>query len=110
MPRTVRTVLDSSKAGTTFPAGTAADVANGDTAVNDGRTLVLAVNSGVSTRTVTITPVLTVDGLAVAARTVSMPASTSKLLGPYEVGTYGDSLQISGDHTDLKFNFFRIPG
>ncbi len=110
MPRTAIAVTESSKGGTTLPAPTAADVANGNSVVNDGKTLVLASNAGASTRTITITPTATVDGLAPANRTVSLAASASKLLGPYEVGNYGDVLQISGDHADVKFQPLRVLG
>lgn len=107
MPRTALTIVDASKAGTTLPAGAAADVANGNSFPNDARTLVIAANSGVTPRTVTITPSIAPDGLAVAARTVALPASTTKLLGPYDIGTYGATLQISGDHADIKFQVIR---
>lgn len=110
MPRTAISVTDSAKAGVTLAAGTAADVVNGNSAVNDGRTLAICANAGVTSRTVTITPSATVDGLTVAARTITLPASTTKLCGPYDIGTYGTTLQISGDHADVKFQFVRIPG
>lgn len=112
MARTPLSIVESSKAGTTLPAGTTADVANGNSVASDGRSvIVIASNSNVSTpRTVTITPTATVDGLVPAARTVSLPASTSKVLGPYEVANYGTTLQISGDNADVKFQVIRIPG
>jgi hypothetical protein len=111
MPRTALTITESTKAGTTLPVGTAADVANGNSIVHDGRSLVIiATNSGVSTRTITITPTAAVDGLAVAARTISMAASAVKLLGPFELSTYGSPLAISADHADIKFQPVRIPG
>lgn len=107
MARTPLSITDASKGGTTLAVGTAADVSNGNSVVNDARTLVIAANAGVTPRTVTITPAVTVDGLAVAARTIALPASTTKLLGPYDVGTYGSVLAISGDHTDVKFQVIR---
>jgi hypothetical protein len=107
MARTPLTITDSSKAGTTLPAGTAADVVNGNSVVNDGRTLVIAANAGATPRTVTITPTATVDGLTAAARTVALPATTTKLLGPYDIGSYSTVLQISGDHADVKFQPIR---
>ncbi len=112
MPRTPLTnVVDASKAGTTLAAGVAADVANGNSLVHDGRSMiVIATNAGVSTRTVTITPTATVDGLIPAARTVSLAASAVKVLGPYDLANYSSTLQISADHADVKFQVIRIPG
>ncbi len=111
MPRTALTIVDSSKAGTVLAAGTAADVANGNSIANDGRSIiVIATNGGASTRTITITPTATVDGLVPAARTVSLAASAVKVLGPYDVASYSETLQISGDHADVKFQVIRVPG
>ncbi len=111
MPRTALAITDSSKAGTTLPAVTAADVANGNSVVHDGRSvLIIASNAGASPRTVTITPSVTVDGLTVGNRTISLAASASKVLGPYDLATYGTPLAISGDHADVKFQVIRIPG
>jgi hypothetical protein len=111
MARTLIPVVDTSKAGTTMPAEVAADVANGNYVPNDGKTLVLARNAnGASTaRTVTITLVGTIDGFAPAARTISIPAGASKILGPYEVVNYGSQLQLSGDNAELKFTPIRVP-
>lgn len=111
MPRTALTAVESSKAGTTLAAGTAADVANGNSVAHDGKSIVIiATNAGVSTRTITITPTATVDGLVPAARTISMPASAVKVLGPYDIGSYSEVLQISADHADIKFQVIRVPG
>ncbi len=110
MPRTALTVTESSKAGTVLAAGTAADVANGNSVPNDGKLLIVATNGGASTRTITITPAITVDGLAVSARTISLAASAVKLLGPYDTSTYSTTLAISADHADVKFQPIRAAG
>ncbi|BAL87298.1 hypothetical protein AMIS_20780 [Actinoplanes missouriensis 431] len=112
MARTPLTIVESSKAGTALPAGTAADVANGNSVASDGKSvIVIATNANVSTpRNVTITPTATVDGLAAATRTVALPANTAKVLGPYELANYSDTLQISGDNADVKFQVIRVPG
>lgn len=112
MPRTALTnIISPSKTGTAFPAGVAADVANGNSIVNDGRVLVIAINSGASPRNVTVTPTATVDGLVAAARTSAIPATSSILLGPWDVGNYSSVLQISGDNaTDVKFQIIQMPG
>jgi len=111
MPRTALTAVESSKAGTVLAAGTAADVANGNSVAHDGRSvIIIATNAGASPRTITITPTATVDGLVPAARTVSLAASAVKVLGPYDLASYSSVLQISGDHADVKFQVIRVPG
>lgn len=112
MPRTNINATSPSKTGTTLPAATAVDVANGNSVINDGRVVVIATNSNVSTpRNVVVTPTATVDGLTAAARTTPLPASSSMLLGPWEVSNYGEVLQISGDNaTDVKLQPIRFPG
>lgn len=112
MARTAIAVTDPSKAGTAMPAETAADVANGNSIPNDGKTIVLAHNTNASStaRTATITVTGTIDGFAPAARTVSIAAGATKVLGPYEVTNYSSTLQISGDNAELKFLAIRFPG
>jgi hypothetical protein len=112
MARTNINYTDPAKTGTTLPAPSAADVSNGNTVINDGRVLCIAKNSNVSTpRNVIVTPTATVDGLVPAARTTPLPASTSLLMGPWEVANYSTALAISGDNaTDVSFLFIHFPG
>ncbi|GAA0494763.1 hypothetical protein Ade02nite_19760 [Paractinoplanes deccanensis] len=113
MPRTALTnIIEPTRAGVAFPQGTLADAANGNSIVNNGRVMVIAINSSASTvRNVTVTPTATVDGLAAAARTSPIPTSSSILLGPWDVGNYGAALQISADSsTDVRFQIIRFPG
>lgn len=111
MARTAITVTDSSKAGTVLPSEVAADVANGNSVVNDGRTIILAHNTNAAStaRTATITVTGAIDGFAPSPRTVSIAAGATKALGPYEVTNYSSTLQISGDHAELMFRAIRIP-
>jgi hypothetical protein len=112
MPRTALTnIIEPNRTGVAFPAGVAVDVANGNSVSNNGRVVVIAINSGASPRNVTVTPTLTVDGLALPARTTPLPATSSVLLGPWDTATYGTTLQISGDNaTDVKLQIIRFPG
>ncbi len=112
MPRTAIAYTDPAKSGTTLPAPTAVDVSNGNSVINDGRVLCIAKNSnGATVRNVIVTPTNTVDGLVPAARTTPIPASTSLLLGPWEIANYSTTLQISGDNaTDVTFLFVHFPG
>lgn len=112
MPRTQINTTEPTRAGVAFPAGTAADVANGQFINNDGRVIVIAANSnGATIRNVVVTPTGTVDGLAAATRTSPIPVSSSIILGPWDVGNYSTTLLISGDNaTDVKFQAIHFPG
>lgn len=112
MARTPLTFTEPSRAGAAFPPGVTADVTNGNSAVNDGKIIVIASNSNVSTvRNVIVTATATVDGLVPATRTSPIPASSSIILGPWDVGNYSTVLQFSGDNaTDVKFQVIHFPG
>src|SRR4051812_29875691 len=106
MPRTALTnIVEPTRAGIAFPQGTLADATNGNSISNDSRIVVIGINSSASTiRNITVTPSTTVDGLAVAARTTPIPTSSSVILGPWDIGTYGTTLQITADSsTDVRF-------
>lgn len=62
----------------------------GDAFVNDGKTWLHIKNGDVSSKTVTIATAKTVDGLAVADRDVTIPASEERLIGPFPPTTYND--------------------
>lgn len=70
----LRTPEQLSRNGTT-PTFTAVDVL-GDRVVNDGRTLLRFKNANAASRTVTMSIPVTVDGQAVAGKTVVIPALT----------------------------------
>lgn len=112
MARTALTITDSSRSGTTLPAGTAADVANGNSVVgNNGSVMILAKNTNATStvRNVTIALVGKIDGQSVTARTIPVAAGATALLGPYDTTNYGSTLQINGDHAELTFQVIR-PG
>lgn len=113
MARTALTnIVEPTRAGVAFPAGTLADSTNGNSIANDARVVVIAANaSGSVVRNVTVTPTATVDGLAPAARTTPIPISSSVILGPWDVGNYSTTLQISADSsTDVRFQIVHFPG
>lgn len=58
---------------------------------NNGKQYLLVYNGSGSTRTLTITSQETVDGLAVADPTVSIPTLTSMLIGPFKPSVYNDA-------------------
>lgn len=68
----------------------AADVA-GDKFANDGRQFAYFKNASGGSITVTVVTAKTVDGLAVADRTVALAAGEEKLIGPFDKDTYNDT-------------------
>jgi hypothetical protein len=111
MARTALTIVDSARAGTVLPAGTAADVANGNVITNTGNILILAKNTNAAstTRNVTIAVTGRIDGLPVTARTIPIAPGVTQVLGPYDTTNYGSALAINGDHAEVTFQVIR-PG
>lgn len=60
----------------------------GDEFVNTGAEFILVTNGHTSDWVVTIATPATVDGLAVADRTVTIPDGESRLIGPFPKATY----------------------
>ncbi len=58
---------------------------------NDGRTLMIIEEKNAANCELGITPVKTVDGLAVSARTVDVTASQQWVLGPWAPEQYNDA-------------------
>ena len=58
---------------------------------NDGNTIMVCVEVNAGNNEITVTPVKTVDGLAVATRTVDVTASQTWILGPWPPEQYNDS-------------------
>ena len=83
----------------TDPAGDALDAVNSTTFPNSGRTVVRLVNTVASPAVVTIATVETVDSLALAADTRTVPASGTVWTGAYEPPVYGAVVKVSGPAT-----------
>lgn len=62
----------------------------GDSWANTGKEFIYINNGDASPVTLTIVTQQTVDGQAVADRTVTIPAGEFRLVGPFPVGTYND--------------------
>ncbi len=58
---------------------------------NNGRVFVHVKNDDGSSKTITIQTPGTVDGLAVADRTVDIPAGEERMIGPFSPGQYNQS-------------------
>ncbi len=78
-----------SKAGIVPSLGAAAG--GGDEFANDGETFLWVNNGGGGNITVTLVTQATVDGLAVADRTVTVNAGQQKFIGDLEKAIYNDT-------------------
>ena len=83
------TVQTISRTGLEPTYGSAA--AGGDEFANSGDEFIHIKNGDASSHTLTIETPATVDGLAVADRTVSIPAGEERMVGPFQAATYNDS-------------------
>lgn len=86
MARADLTVQEISRSGLN-PSYTAA-ATDGHSVENTGREFIHVKNGSGSSVTVTIQTPGTVDGLAVADRTVAVPASGERMIGPFAPGDY----------------------
>lgn len=85
------TPQDLSDVGIT-PTRTALSTSNTYYVANDGHVILLFEKTGAGEATITITTPLTENGLAVADRTLAVPASTGdKAIGPFSPRLYNDS-------------------
>ncbi len=90
MARTVLTVQEIARTGI-VPAYVAGDATNDHEFVNDGKTFVHVKNGGGAPIDVVFQTPGSVDGLAVADRTVSVGAGAEKMIGPFPTTTYNQS-------------------
>ncbi|MET0416060.1 MAG: hypothetical protein ABW022_08570 [Actinoplanes sp.] len=108
MPRTAIPVTAINKAGVAPPAETNGDVANNHSVSNDGRTVLLIRNNGATPRTASFRLAGAVDGQAITAKTVTVPATSSRYVGPFDTTRYGTTMQVDVDHADLRLSALRI--
>ncbi|MEU9560364.1 hypothetical protein [Streptomyces fumanus] len=102
-------VVTFTRNGNPMPTPVTGDVDQGHRMPNDGRTGLIVKNADVElAHAVTINLVRTVDGQAVVPRTVSVPASTSVALGPFNPGDYGGDVSIGVDSTSLSLLAVRV--
>jgi len=89
MARTILSVQDIARSGLE-PSYEAAN-ADGESVANNGRVFVHVKNGSGSSVTVTIQTPGTVDGLAVADRTVAIPAAEERMIGVFPPADYNQS-------------------
>jgi len=85
----VLTVQTVSRSG--LQPSLAAAAGGGDSFANTGNEFVYISNGGGGSITLTIVTQSTVDGQAVADRTVSVPAGESRFVGPFPTSHYNDA-------------------
>ena len=92
----------------------AAAAAGGDEFPNDGQTFVVIHNAhGSAARTITFVTPQTIDGLAVADRTVTVNAGVRKLVGPFQTGAYNNAndrvgMTYSDSGADINVAAFKL--
>jgi hypothetical protein len=85
----------------------AGDATNGHSTTNDGKVRILLTNVGGSSRTATFITQSTVEGLAVADKTVTVAANTTEWTSGWSVANFGRTLQIDVSHADLTLAALR---
>ncbi len=83
------------------------DTVNGHSAVNDGAVEIIVRNAdGAAAHNVTFNyaAATSVDGTALAGRVVSVPLSSTRKFYGFPQSTYGTTLSISVDSTQLKLS------
>ncbi|WP_369274509.1 hypothetical protein AB5J55_35330 [Streptomyces sp. R11] len=108
MPRTNIAATQASRSGTVLPAATAGDVTNGNSTANDGRVVLIVKNTGASSRTITFTTIVSVDGLTAPVRSESIPAGETQVFGPFSPNDYGSTLGYNVDNAELTINVIRV--
>jgi hypothetical protein len=97
-----------------------AGIADGHMFANDGRTFVRVANADAGgAHTVTFQTAVTVEGLAVTDRAVSIPASDFKVIGPFDRAVYNqqggadDGMVYvdyeNGLHASFTIEVYRLP-
>lgn len=109
------TPQDLTRAGSGLAPTLKSDMSASDTylVANDGRTVLYFENTGESSSVVTIVTPTTVDGNAVADKTVTVPATTGKrFVGPFPPHLYnvGNELTFTLTNADDVSNaVYRMP-
>lgn len=99
----VLSVVNSTRVSPGVDLAGAAAAGGGDSFVNTGTELVVFKNASVGSITVTLVTPATVDGLAVADRTVAVGAGETRLVGPFPPGIYNDTL-VSGGSVNMTYS------
>lgn len=108
MARTVTAVAVVTRAGIAPTTPANSDHTNGNTIANDGSVWIEATNADSVTRTLTITPNVTVDGQGVTPVTHALTAALVRRYGPFPVAVYGGQLHLDTDADLLKVAAYKL--
>lgn len=84
------------------------DTVNGHSVVNDGRTVLLARNSGASPYTVTVSFARTVQGQAVTAKTYTVAAGTEQWIKMFPTDDVGSTATFTVNNAAIKLLAFTL--
>lgn len=93
-----------SRDGVALASEQTGDSSNGHVITNTGRTLIIIRNADTSDHTATFVIPGTVDGQAIADRTVTVPASSSRVYGKFSTSVYGRTLAVNVSSSQLKLS------
>ena len=103
-------LTDIVRGGTTDPAEVNGNTVDGHTMPNGPGCFLEVRNASVGTPyDVGIKFANQVDGITVPARTITIPAASTRKIGGLPVDLYGSILNITAAHADLKFMGFKTP-
>ncbi|WP_158727282.1 hypothetical protein [Streptomyces sp. NRRL S-31] len=102
-------IVTFTRSGNAMPDAVPGDTLLGHTVPNDGRTGLVVKNTDTAMpHVLTISLTRTVDGQAVVPRTVTVPASASLALGPFNQADYGADVGVTVDSASLTLLAFRV--
>jgi hypothetical protein len=110
MARAALPVTDIVRAGVVLADETVGDPIENHSVANDGHVFILAHNTNAvaTAHTLTVHVAETVDGLAVTSRTYTIDTEETQLIGPFDVKTYGNPIDVDVDDAELQLAAYRI--
>lgn len=109
MPRVNLPHTNISRTGIAPGAEVTGNATDNHSTANDGRVFLLIRNSGSTVnRTVTIHLPDVIDGQAITPKTYSLVQATSRYIGPFPPGEYGDTLNVDVDNAELKLTAYHL--
>lgn len=110
MSRTNVVVTQITRAAAAGVAGTASDVANGNSCTNNGKTWLEVTNTDTALHHITVQATRPVDGSLVAPVSHTIPLSTTVpvKIGPFSTVDYGTILEFNGDNAGILVSPYTI--
>lgn len=109
MPRANLPHTNVTRGGTAPGAEVNGDPVNHHSTANDGRVWFEVRNADATNpHTVTVHIQDKVDGQSVMSKVYSIPATTSRRIGPWPPGDYGGTLEVDVTSTELKLTAYHL--